>query len=96
MQRTALLTYIVINTLVFAFTATDAATHKKYKHHHIYGLSGVELNAAPQRVCDWIGPGARAVYRCTYVNDPPPTVAMSTQPSCDWIGPGARALYRCK
>jgi hypothetical protein len=73
-----------------------AAIRKIAHHHHVRIVKA----PAPQlrRVCDWIGPGARAVYRCSYV-DPQPvhmTFDVAPQLSCDWIGPGARAVYRCK
>jgi hypothetical protein len=91
--------FIVLSVVTFSGAATvgQAATPiKKAEHHHIY----VRAIRAPQprRVCDWIGPGARAVYRCTYVDPQPVHMTYDIAPlrSCDWIGPGARAVYRCK
>ena len=53
-------------------------------------------SASPYRVCDWIGPGGRAVYRCTVVY---PTASQNAPPrakTCAWIGPGGRASYVCR
>ena len=52
---------------------------------------------ATHRVCDWVGPGARAIYRCTVVETTaqPMVVSQAPQRTCDWVGPGARAIYRC-
>jgi hypothetical protein len=85
-------------TLLGVATASEAATQaSKLARHHV--RIAARPNPQPQRVCDWIGPGARAVYRCSIVDPPPLRVtqnAVATQRSCDWIGPGARAVYRCK
>ena len=68
-----------------------------HQRNHIVKASPV----APKlrRVCDWIGPGGRAVYRCNLV-DPAPTFlsqnVAASQRTCEWVGPGGRAVYRCR
>jgi len=99
MMRLATSIYIVLNMVVFGFSASQAAIHKtKVKHHYV---GAQQVNPAPHRVCDWIGPGARAVYRCTIEQSTEPTnikLGQSDPPqrTCDWVGPGARAVYRCR
>jgi hypothetical protein len=69
------------------------------KHHHVHVVKAAQSDKAPRRVCDWIGPGARAVYRCSIVTAEALVVSQNNAPpprSCDWVGPGARAVYRCR
>lgn len=99
-MRLATSIYIVLTMVVFGFSASETAIHKAKVKHHYSGAQ--QVNLAPHRVCDWIGPGARAVYRCTIEqsggaanmkigqNDPAP------QRNCEWVGPAARAIYRCR
>jgi hypothetical protein len=77
-------------------TAGHAATTTKKIHHHVRVVKAP--TPQPRRVCDWIGPGARAVYRCTTVDPDPVHVTYDVTPQriCDWIGPGVRAVYRCR
>lgn len=57
---------------------------------------------APHRVCDWIGPGGRAVYRCTTVEATPQPLVVTqdtTLPhrTCGWLPPAEpRAVYACR
>lgn len=85
-----------LGVAVAAAAPSQAAHHKIKTAYHLVRKE----KSAPVRVCDWVGPGGRAVYRCTTVqpqqqsfldlsNDPAP-------PICDWIGPGGRAVYRCQ
>jgi hypothetical protein len=86
---------VALDMTLAAVAPTEAAHHKAQTRHHL-----VKMEPQPVRVCDWVGPGGRAVYRCTYIqpqqqsfleprNDP-------TRRTCDWIGPGGRAVYRCQ
>jgi len=50
----------------------------------------------PHRVCDWVGPGGRAVYRCTVVYPEAVSDSRSAGKTCGWIGPGGRAIYACR
>jgi hypothetical protein len=80
--------------------ATSHATIQKMqnKRHHAHVAKAPQIDKTPHSVCDWIGPGARAVYRCGLA-DPPLVLTQNTvtpQRSCDWVGPGARAVYRCR
>lgn len=76
---------------------TFAASHG-HKHPRVRVKAVV---AVPHRLCDWVGPGGRAVYRCTLV-DPPqqraadPPADRTPHRVCDWVGPGGRALYLCR
>jgi hypothetical protein len=84
-------------TLLVAAPSQAAYHHMKIRHHH----SSVVQNDPPtaHRVCDWIGPGGRAVYRCTTVEEPQTTLRVAADPPhphCDWVGPGGRALYLCR
>lgn len=95
-MRGSTLLLVALGTAVAAVTPSQAAYHRAKIRHH---LVRNEI-AAPRRVCDWVGPGGRAVYRCTIVQpeqqsflDPPNDPAQRT---CDWIGPGGRAVYRCR
>ena len=59
-------------------------------------------NNAPHRVCDWIGPGGRAVYRCRTIEATPQPLVVTqdtTLPhrTCGWLPPaGPRAVYACR
>jgi hypothetical protein len=70
------------------------------KIRHPHGSAVKSEPPGTHRVCDWIGPGGRAVYRCTTIDAPkaPPLMLASDppHPHCDWIGPGGRALYLCR
>jgi hypothetical protein len=83
--------------LILAAPTQAAYHHMKIRHHHV---AVVKSNpSALHRVCDWIGPGGRAVYRCTTVDAPQASLVPAGEPShphCDWIGPGGRALYLCR
>jgi len=83
---------------------TQAANHKaNIKYHHgrvVQAASRALVMTSPQRVCDWVGPGGRAVYRCTVVDPAQPTAVvkdMPHHPVCGWVGPAAppRAIYAC-
>jgi hypothetical protein len=86
---------VALGLTVAAVAPSQAAYHRVKTRHLVHVVT-----PAPVRVCDWVGPGGRAVYRCTYVqpqqqsfleprNDP-------AQRTCDWVGPGGRAVYRCR
>jgi hypothetical protein len=94
---TSLSIVLGVATLFGIATPSHASTPlAKARHRHVRVVAVPD--PPPHRVCDWIGPGARAVYRCTIVDPPPLHVTQNAVPqhSCDWIGPGARAVYRCK
>jgi hypothetical protein len=95
---TSLSIALSVFTLFGVATLSQAATPvTKARHHHVHIVAMPDPQ--PHRVCDWIGPGARAVYRCTVVDPEPLHMtqnAAAPRHSCDWIGPGARAVYRCK
>lgn len=95
----ATLFLIIFSAILFGAATSQAAIHKLHaKHHHNRSVRAQSINVAPRRTCDWIGPGARAVYRCSLLDPDPILVAQHNepQPRCDWIGPGARAVYRCR
>jgi hypothetical protein len=84
-------------TLVIVAPSQAAYHHMKARHHH--SPIAKSNPPAPHRVCDWIGPGGRAVYRCTTVDAPQTSLSLAIDPPhphCDWIGPGGRALYVCR
>jgi hypothetical protein len=84
-------------TVAFVAPSQAAYHHTKARYHH---SSIVKTDPpASHRVCDWIGPGGRAVYRCTTVEaQQTPRIATADQPRphCDWVGPGGRAIYVCR
>jgi hypothetical protein len=95
-MRRATFLLAALGATVAVIAPSQAAYHKAKIRHHLVRNE----KPAPQRVCDWVGPGGRAVYRCTVVqaeqqsfleprNDP-------AQKACDWIGPGGPAVYRCR
>ena len=93
---------VVLSAALFALAATQATAleeqskrHALKAHHKVLHLTAVA--STPARVCEWVGPGGRAVYRCHDVAmvDSAPT-ATPAQRTCDWVGPGGRAVYRCQ
>jgi hypothetical protein len=89
---------LVFYTAAFGLAVAVAAPTYAARHKHKHRIVQVQhTDPAPHRVCDWVGPGGRAVYRCTIVDsykqsrlDPPPHRV------CDWFGPGGRAIYMCR
>jgi hypothetical protein len=62
---------IVLSVTVFASVPTQAADPDVSASRHVgvikaprHTLVVAQKSAAPQRTCDWIGPGGRAIYRC--------------------------------
>jgi hypothetical protein len=92
--------YIILSVTFFGAATSQAAIQEVHvKHHHVPVVKTLRIDAAPRRVCDWIGPGGRAIYRCVLVNQAPLVVTQNNAApprSCDWIGPGGRAVYRCR
>jgi hypothetical protein len=93
--------YIVIGVTFLGITTSQAAIGKVHaNHHHVRVVKALQTKPAPRRFCDWIGPGGRAVYRCSFVDPEPLIVSQNNivpqQRTCDWIGPGGRAVYRCR
>jgi hypothetical protein len=85
-----------IGMAILVVAPSQAANHK-VSHHRSHIIKSEP--AAPHRVCDWIGPGGRAVYRCTTVEETKQSLLLMQdppRPHCDWIGPGGRALYMCR
>jgi len=64
---------VVLSFAVIGNTApAQANSHKTtVKHHGLHAVTTPPADTTPQRVCDWIGPGARAVYRCRLVEPHP-------------------------
>jgi hypothetical protein len=99
---------IAFGMTLFAVPAYAMHHKTKIKCHHACSVTAprpaavVKQDNAPHRVCDWIGPGGRAVYRCTTVEAAPPPLVVSqdtTPPhrTCGWLPPaGPRALYACR
>lgn len=97
MRKTALFCAALGMSLLIVAPSQAAYHHIKVRHHH--GSVVKSDPPAPRRVCDWIGPGGRAVYRCTTIEVPQLTLHLAADPPhppCDWIGPGGRALYLCR
>jgi len=97
-----LLSMTLFAALPTAVVPTQAAIHgAKVKCLHAGIIKAprrsfvvAQTNVAPQRTCDWIGPGGRAVYVCKSA-----AVQQNTavhQRTCDWVGPGGRAIYVCR
>jgi hypothetical protein len=84
-------------TLIIVAPSQAAYHHLKVRHH--LGAIAKSDPPAPHRVCDWVGPGGRAIYRCTSVEALQTSIVLASgppRPHCDWIGPGGRALYVCR
>jgi hypothetical protein len=83
--------FIALGMITAAVAPTEAAVHKAKVHRPLIAAP------APQRVCDWVGPGGRAIYRCTTV-EPQRQAYIDAAPhrTCDWVGPGGRAMYVCR
>jgi hypothetical protein len=104
MRSTELIGLVVSLTFFYVIgglyiTDSHAGIFKeKSPHHRAHAVRAVKIITTPQRVCDWIGPGGRAVYRCSIVDPAPFVITQNalSQRSCDWVGPGGRAVYRCK
>jgi hypothetical protein len=65
--------YIILSVTFFGAATSQAAIQKVHvKHHHVRVVKTLRIDAAPRRVCDWIGPGGRAIYRCGLVDQVPP------------------------
>ena len=105
-MRRTILSSAAVGAALFGVVSAQAAHHKaKNASHHVAETAKVlEVHAVTQTYaqahhCDWVGPGARAVYRCNLDNGVSPiVVSQNREPQriCDWIGPGARAVYRCR
>lgn len=95
-MRKFVLVAAVLGMASVAVAPSQAAYHKAKIRHHARVVQKID---PPQRVCDWVGPGGRAVYRCQIV-DPQQQSFLEPKndpaPRCDWIGPGGRALYVCR
>jgi hypothetical protein len=99
---------IAFGMILLAMPAYAVHHETKIKCHHACSVKAPRLSYvvaqgnAPHRVCDWIGPGGRAVYRCTTVEAAPQVVVVTqdtTPPhrTCGWLPPaGPRAPYACR
>lgn len=91
-------TILVALDIAICLVVPSEAAHHKTQVHHVRASNSSEPQ--PHRVCDWVGPGGRAVYRCTVVESPQQTFLEPkyepARPHCDWVGPGGRALYVCR
>jgi hypothetical protein len=96
-MRKAAFFWIALGMTVAVAAPSQAAYHH-LKARHSHGSVAKSDPPAPHRACDWIGPGGRAVYRCTTVEAPQTSLALASdpRPHCDWVGPGGRALYVCR
>ena len=97
MRKVASLCVALGMTLFIVAPSQAAYQHTKIRHHH--GSVVKSEPPATHRVCDWIGPGGRAIYRCTTAEEPQTTLRVAGEPPhphCDWIGPGGLALYVCR
>ncbi len=61
---------IVLSVIVFASVPTQAADPDVSASRHVGVIKAprqtlvvAQKSAAPQRTCDWVGPGGRAIYR---------------------------------
>jgi len=87
---------IAVSMTCCAIVPTQAA---KIKYHHAPVVIRDEV--APHRVCDWIGPGGRAVYRCRIESQQPSLVSQNDPPAertCSWLAAGGppRGIYTCR
>jgi len=60
---------IVLSAAILAGVPTQAADLNVSRHVGVGGTSQqtrivAQKSEAPQRTCDWVGPGGRAIYRC--------------------------------
>ena len=93
-----------LSLLPLAVASVEAGHHRKGDRLAIVAApphsSAPALTYAQLHHCDWVGPGARAVYRCNLAEPSQPLVVVSQDRAprrvCDWIGPGARAQYMCQ
>jgi hypothetical protein len=68
-QKGAVTMHRIISCVaVLAFAMAVAAPTYAATHKHKLRLIPAKADPPPHRVCDWIGPGGRAVYRCTIVD----------------------------
>jgi hypothetical protein len=82
---------MALGMVVVVAAPTEAAVHKAKIHRPL-----TATQPAPQRVCDWVGPGGRAIYRCTTVQPQQQAYVDPPHHGCDWVGPGGRAIYVCR
>jgi len=92
MRRTTSTICLSIGIALFAIASTQAEPYRAKANFHRVPVA----QEKQQRVCDWVGPGGRAVYRCKIVEviaDPP-----QEHRTCGWVGPAAppRAIYACR
>jgi len=67
MNRTKLVIGIVMSMTLLAIAPAKAGDQDgKVTRQH--AKSQANDDPPPQRNCDWIGPGGRAVYRCRAIN----------------------------
>jgi hypothetical protein len=99
LHRTGLVIF-VSSLLPLAIASVEAAHHRKGDRFDIGARKppAAAPTYAQAHHCDWVGPGARAVYRCNLDVTPPWFVTQVYVPHrvCDWVGPGARAAYVCR
>jgi hypothetical protein len=95
---------LALSLLPLAIASVEAGHHKKGDRLNVVAArwqsSATTLTYAQFHHCDWVGPGARAVYRCNLAEPSQPLVVVSQDHAprrvCDWIGSGARAQYMCR
>jgi hypothetical protein len=72
MHRIVSVIGIVMSMTVCAVAQAQADDQGvKASHQHASNVKvprGIFDEQSPQRICDWIGPGGRAVYRCRTIN----------------------------
>jgi len=97
-MRKSLSIFAALAIACVAMAPAQAAYHNAKSRHHV---RVARKSDSPQRVCDWVGPGGRAIYRCTTVQPQlqsslDPKNEPAHRPTCDWVGPGGRAIYVCR
>jgi len=56
---------IAVSLILAALAPTQASDlHAKSHRTHVAGAKQKPVDPPMQHVCDWIGPGGRAIYRC--------------------------------
>jgi hypothetical protein len=103
-MRPATAMVVVVSAALFALGAVQAAAvegggkrHALKAHHKVQHLMARAPAPAQARICAWVGPGGRAIYRChdAAIVDFVPSDQPARR-SCGWVGPGGRAVYRCQ
>jgi hypothetical protein len=71
-MRTAAPICLILGTMFFSAADSYAdASSVRTNYERTRAVNAAETMAAPRQVCDWVGPGGRAVYRCNTTDQAP-------------------------